>query len=494
MSDKSIESRIFKRLNAYLQAGETVVIAVSGGVDSLALLHIMAALADRLGVHLHVATLDHGLRREQGADDARYVERVARSLGIACTRGQADVRALAATWNMGIETAARRARYDFLAEVAAGVGATRVLTAHHADDQAETVLMRIVRGTGIEGLGGMAFESPLPEHAAFSILRPLLDTPKADLIAYCSERGIIPREDATNAIADTMRNRIRNQIMPLLRALNPQVERALTQLADIAQVENAALDGMLSESVRAGDVIADSASVAIAQTAYQALSAALRRRFLIWAARRVNPNIEMSHERVVAAVAMLARHLHGRDHVGAALFLGADVRVRVDYSRFVIERGDALPDEAIPLLSAGLSSAAWVWQATPTYQMISMHHGWTLYCADMPPSDDAAAQMVIALHVPLNARLALRQRIDGDVICPVRLKGRSRKISRWMIDVKIPEAIRARVPILTIDAQIAAILWQPAPQIDLAFSPHTERPANRWLWFAHSDDDVEISI
>src|SRR5258708_23076518 len=155
--------------------------------------------------------------------------------------GSADVPALAANWRLGLEAAARRARYDFLAHTADALNIRQIATGHNQDDQAETVLMHIIRGSGLAGLRGMLPVSPLPLHTHLSLIRPLLETPRAEIDAYISTLGIHPRVDVTNGDLRYTRNRLRHEVLPLLTEINPQVRAALARTAETAREDYAAL-------------------------------------------------------------------------------------------------------------------------------------------------------------------------------------------------------------------------------------------------------------
>jgi tRNA(Ile)-lysidine synthase len=197
----------------------SVVVAVSGGTDSTALLFILAELAEELALVLHVAHFDHRIRRT-GAADAQHVAELAARAGATFRAGRA------ASVPKG-EDEARRARYDFLRHVAAERGAARIATGHTRDDQAETVLLHLARGSGIGGLAGMR-----PERDG--IVRPLLAIGRADTVAACAALGVRPIEDPSNRSLKYARNRIRRRVIPELAAINPQATSALARLADAA--------------------------------------------------------------------------------------------------------------------------------------------------------------------------------------------------------------------------------------------------------------------
>lgn len=212
-----------------------VVCAVSGGADSVAMLHGLVRVSEihDCGWRLVVAHLDHQLR-PTSADDAEFVGRLADELKVPFVQESLDVRGAAETTGQSIETAARELRYSFLRRVAESQSASIVSVAHHADDQAETVLHRILRGAGLAGLGGMPKQRALGD--GVTLVRPMLGFWKRDVVAYCEAAGLAFREDATNHDPEAAtRNRIRHVLIPLIEgAINPQVGKALVQLAEQA--------------------------------------------------------------------------------------------------------------------------------------------------------------------------------------------------------------------------------------------------------------------
>ena len=229
----------------------TVLVAVSGGADSVALLMAMAALKRGGEGRLCAAHFNHKLR-DAADDDEQFVVALCKQLGLPCEIGAGDVAQLAADAGEGIEPAARRARYEFLKDIAGRLGARFVLTAHTADDQAETILHRIIRGTGIAGLAGMARSRRLG-HA--TLLRPFLGVRRRELEEYLRDIGQPFREDASNADRRFTRNRIRHELLPLVeRHYNRGVSDSLLRLgalaADAQSVIDCAVDQLRGRAVR----------------------------------------------------------------------------------------------------------------------------------------------------------------------------------------------------------------------------------------------------
>ena len=210
-SVKSLENRVLEtiRRGRMLVPGDRAGVAVSGGADSVALLRMLESLRDRLGITLIVVHFNHKLRESESDADARFVEALARTRGLECIGGCEDVAAAAAANKWNLEDAARRLRYAFFERMIAEGRATRVVVAHTADDQAETVLAHILRGTGPTGLAGIY-------PAVGSVVRPLLGERREDLREYLRQLGQDWREDSTNRDLSKQRARIREQLLPLL--------------------------------------------------------------------------------------------------------------------------------------------------------------------------------------------------------------------------------------------------------------------------------------
>jgi tRNA(Ile)-lysidine synthase len=222
-----------------------VVLAVSGGADSTALLLALDELAraGRVGLCVTVAHLNHCLRGERGEEDARWVEARAASLGLEAVVGRAEVGELARAGKDNLEQSARRARYEFLSRVAREREAWAVVTAHTLDDQAETVLLRLLRGSGAEGLTGIRPERELAEGAGVKLLRPLVGwARRADTEEFCRERGIEFRVDEMNGDERFARVRVRRRLLPLLETFNPRVVEALARTAELLGEDAAALE------------------------------------------------------------------------------------------------------------------------------------------------------------------------------------------------------------------------------------------------------------
>jgi tRNA(Ile)-lysidine synthase len=304
--------------------GERVLVAVSGGADSSALLLALDELrrAGLLGVELTAAHLDHGLRGARGAEDARWVEAWARSLGYEVLAGRAEVEA-----SDNLEQAARRARYEFLSGAARACGARAVLAAHTLDDQAETVLLRLLRGSGAGGLAAIRPERALDAAGNVSLRRPLVAwARRAQTEEYCRARGVEFRRDEMNEDEGFARVRLRRRVLPLLETFNPRAVEALARAADLLHEDAAALEALAAglleeaaaeasgeESGRAPSAEEGAAARPLRVEVLSAAMPALRRRALrLWLARGRGDLRRVSLQHVKAVERLLAGERGGR--------------------------------------------------------------------------------------------------------------------------------------------------------------------------------------
>ncbi len=239
---KEINQKVLKKTKElcpalFTSSNKGIVLAVSGGTDSMVLLESFFSIATEMNWKLTVAHLNHCLRGQESLDDERYVIEQCKVKGINCITRQSDINSYATTNNLSVETAARTVRYDFLAEVCRDNNSNHIATAHHFDDNVETVLHRIIRGTGIKGLAGIKPIRKLSPESGKEIIvfRPLLNIPRRDLEDYITASNISPRFDSSNSNIEYTRNRIRNDLLPSLAdSYNPNICSAIGNLSHIA--------------------------------------------------------------------------------------------------------------------------------------------------------------------------------------------------------------------------------------------------------------------
>lgn len=301
----------FIRKHELVHAGDRVAVAVSGGADSVALLRLLFDLRKELGIVLSVAHFNHRLRGADSDVDEEFVAALAKQLKLEFRRASGDVKAYSAEKHLGIEAAARKLRYQFFEQLLQDGVVNRIATGHTLDDQAETVLLRLVRGAGTRGLAGIyprrrASGVRLQENQSLSIIRPLLDTRRKDLEAYLQSLNQPWREDGSNRDLRFARNRVRHGILPRLeRTLNPSVREALAETADIARAEEDYWEELVARTLpRLCEVHRGQrdAGATLNNAALLELPLALQRRVVRAACESVSLNLEFKHVEEILSV------------------------------------------------------------------------------------------------------------------------------------------------------------------------------------------------
>ncbi len=450
------QTRAFFLLHPVAPASPLIV-AVSGGPDSMALLDVLHTLQPAFGWPLVIAHLNHGLRAADSTADAALVAARAAELGVPCVIEQLPDQALG---ERASEQAARRARYQFLARVAVAHGARHVVMAHHADDQAETVLLRLMRGAGPHGLAAMRPVSPLPEsHGTALLLRPLLAVPRAAILAHCAAQALHMRHDASNDDLRFQRNRVRHTLLPLLRRENPQIVAALGRTASLSADAAELLDTLLSPVWAAAQI--DDQSVTIAGAAWAALDPVLQRALLRRAHAHIAPDAMLGFDHVETARALAG------GGVGAVSELPGGVRIEIGYNGDITigQRAIAAPQlvhDPQPITS-GLP--------------VVLAEGWRFGITAAAPPD--AALTVTLDAAQLAGALTLRGRRAGERVRLAHAPG-TRRVQDLFVDARIARTLRAAWPILCCDDQIVWIAGQ-RPAAAYAVTRDTTATCVAWV-------------
>ena len=427
--EKKLLSRVMPLAEEYAMfpAGSTVLCCVSGGVDSMSLLHFLAGRSARLNFQLHACHFDHAVRPESDAD-AAFVHDQCEALGIPLHSIRVDVPYYAQAHGMGLEEAGRKLRYDYFHKVADQLDNCVIATAHHADDNAETLLLHLVRGTGLTGLGG------IPPRRG-NLVRPFLNVPRALIQSYAAEQQISFVEDATNADPDyTPRNLLRHKVLPLLRQMNPNLTDTLSATAASlrqdgdflsARAETLAMDAALA----AGSVILPIASV-------NANPTAIASRVVQAAAQKLEPELVLS-----AAQRKALLELCRGDDPGAHCDLPMGVSAQRVYDRLVFSRPGEV--EILPEAELDFTGTREIGPYLVTIDRAPRPECWT-------KSD--GTEFYLASFEPVT----LRRRKTGDTL---KLPGRdgTKSVKKWMIERRIPEARRDLIPVLEQNGRCAGV-------------------------------------
>jgi len=427
--------------------GDTVVIGVSGGPDSLCLLHALKQLRNELGINLHVGHLDHGIRGEESREDAAFVEGLARSWGMLASVERGDVPSYAERHKLAIEEAARHVRYSFLGRVVQELGAQCIAVGHNADDQVETILMHWMRGSGLGGLRGILPVQALGAEAWWSgptvkLVRPLLEVSRSEIESYCQGHSLDPRFDRSNLDLTYHRNRIRHELLPHLESFNPRIREVLRRSSRVITDD---YDYLRLQGLQAWESLAREGedTVTFPLQPWQQLHPSLQRQLLREAIHRLRKslrNIDWIHvEQARLGVEQKATGTRITLPQGLFLFKG--------YDEFVI--GEEVPWPPLPLLMGpelplaipGLTPLpASEWQAEASI----MHR------EDMP-REALVGRDPWQAHLDLDRtgkRLTLRGRRTGDRFQPLGMGEKAKALTEFMIDAKIPQHIRDRVPLV----------------------------------------------
>ena len=447
------------RNGTMLKPEEHILLAVSGGSDSTALLALFAAAAPELGITLHVAHLDHGWRGRAAAGDAEFVRRLALRFGIPVTVGHVDPAVWRGRGPSSREESARILRRNFLEATAAEVGADRIALGHTLDDQAESFLLRLLRGSGRRGLAGI---HPVLDGR---FIRPLLGLRRADLRAWLRAHRLRWREDATNRDLGHARNRVRRRLLPLLeREFNPQATRVLARAADLLRDEEEWLERLTR---KAYEVIATEKPPLVTLDAgrLEALPIAARRRLVRRAIERARGHLRGIDQRhVERALSLLAR---GRR--GTRLDFPGGLRVS--------SRGRRLSFAASDPEIAGLAPPRHSIQEAlcPIPGRVSFPH-FRLEATLAAPGDAIprpGADRALLDADLVKGPLVVRPRRSGDRFHPQGAPG-SRRLKQFLIDRKVPVDERGEIPLVLTGERIA---WVVGHRIDDRFkiTPATRR-------------------
>lgn len=459
-----------------LERGSTIIVGVSGGPDSLCLLHALKALAPEYDRHLHIAHLNHQLRGDEAQADADFVRDIAQHWNLPCTIEARDVASFAREHKLSIEEAARQMRYAFLIEVAIANNSDTIAVAHNADDQAESVLMHFLRGSGLNGLRGMLpktrisdlrflisdFESKnqIPNSKIY-IVRPLLEISRTEIETYCDEHGLQPRIDATNADTTYFRNRLRHELLPMLETYNPNIRAILRRTASVIAAEVEVLDAHRNFAWDLTIVDESATAITFGLSMWREQPSATRRALLRRAIHQLRASLrDIDFVHIEDAVELLQRATTGDQAT-----LPQNLILEVSYETFTISPRDQLSLPDWPLLPEGITSLAmtvpgttqlpesqWLLEATPLTKVavdLRQIDGWTAYLdADTLP-----------MPLLMRVRSSADRFHPHGMTAPVRLKD-------WLIGVKVPRAIRHRLPLIVSGDQI---VWVPGFRLGQPF-------------------------
>ncbi len=421
-----------------VERGDKVLVAVSGGPDSTALLHILYRLKDDLGISLHVAHLNHMFRGKESEKDASFVAETAQRYGLPATVESVDVPSYRARRRLSNQMAAREVRYRFFLECAGQVGASRVALAHQADDQAETILFNFLRGSGISGLKGI-----LPVRDGIYI-RPLLNVRRSEIESYCSEMDLAFRQDLSNLKPVYTRNRIRLNLVPLLEEeYNPRLVPALLRLGEICREEDSYLERLAAKAFQGALLESNTGLVSLSLDRLVDLPPAVRRRVLRRAWQAVSGGAgHLDFKHAEAALDLVT----SGDTGAQAVMPGNVVAVRT-YEALELKRAPlkkALPGYIYQLRVPG---ATYI----PEVDITVCAELWSGEKA-LSPRGLPRSEALLDLD-KLPPYIYVRRRLEGDVFHPYG-QDSEMKLKDFFIKQKVPREERDRIPLVCTPEEI----------------------------------------
>lgn len=416
--------------------GDAVLVGVSGGIDSISLLYSLHYLKDGLNCNLIAAYANHGLRGEQSDREAEFVREIAEELKLPYVVEKIDVLRYMAEKGLSRQVAARELRYAFFERAARQYSANKIALGHNADDQAETVLMRLLRGSGASGISGMRAVRNN------RIIRPLIEISRDEIISFVRESGLRYVEDSSNLKTDYLRNKIRLKLIPLLkREYNPNIMAILRETAELVGDEDEFLEGYCSTTISGAGLLKKNGAVGIDALKLKNFHIAIQRRIIRIALRMIKGDLlKISAVHTADILKLINKGISGK-----VLYLPDRIQAAYEYNRLRFGIQDSRFKEAGVKFDLPLK--------IPGETILSMMQ-YKFKTEIINPEDLVAAGFRLRnKHTAffdmdkLEKKLQVRNRISGDIFHPSGMKG-SKKLKEFFIDEKIPRRDRDIIPLI----------------------------------------------
>ncbi|MCT4565947.1 MAG: tRNA lysidine(34) synthetase TilS [Maledivibacter sp.] len=422
------------KTNNLIEKGEGVVVGVSGGPDSICLLHLLWRLRETFNINISVVHLDHQFRGEEAQKDAKYVEEFCRALGIKAFIFSYDVGKYSREKGITLEEGGRELRYQLFDKVARETSSSKIAIAQNRNDQGETVLMRLIRGSGLDGLTAIDYKRD------GKIIRPLLDIDRKEIEEYCKENDLKPRIDKTNLEAIYTRNKIRLELIPYIKEnFNPSIIDALWRSANLLRDDSHYLDLLTEEKLKGITIKKNEDEFSLDQNGFDKLNIAMKKRILRSAIREVKGNLkEVGWTHIEGILELI-----DRKKVGSRLDLPGHIMAQLGYNSIDVKKSKEPQKDNKDYgfeYRVDIGKTTHI-EALDTSVRLDIVDKWEIR------SNKKDRYTVFVDYDKIQGGLSIRNRRNGDRFKPVGMKG-TKKIKNYFIDQKISKYIRDEIPLL----------------------------------------------
>lgn len=432
---------VIATINKYkmITKGDRIIVGVSGGPDSISLLHVLHSISGKFLINIHAAHLNHMLRGREADLDTEYVKSFCEKMGIPCSVKYVDVNRLSQQTGLSLEEAGRKARYDFFSDLAGEIGATKIALAHNMNDQAETILMRIMRGTGIDGLCGI---KPVRDGM---YIRPLIEIPRSEIEKYCKENNLTPRIDRTNLEPVYTRNKIRLELIPYIKEnFNSRIEYSLSLMSRLLSEDNDFLNEYVNNIY---ETIAekDKGKVLIDVNLLKPYTVSIKKRIIRKAISEAKGNligIENKHVELSLSIAE-------EGSTGAAVELPGEIKAQKSYNFLEIMHCSSESTNSF-MYSLCIPGSVDINEAGARLKSEIMNK--------LPGDYKNSGRFIKYFDCDrIESNLTVRCRQEGDYIVPLGMKGR-KKLKELFIDNKIPKDERNSIPLVAAGSEVIWVI------------------------------------
>lgn len=425
-----MEKRVLKTIeeNKLIKEKDNILIGLSGGPDSMALLYLLKDIQEKLDFRLYIAHVNHGLRGEDALSDENFVRDKAKELNLPFYIKKADMLAYGRERGISSEEAGREIRYNFFKEILLKLGGGKIAVAHNKNDQAETLLMRIIRGTGIDGLKGMDFING-------NIIRPILNVSREDIESYIEENKIETVLDKTNLQSIYTRNRIRLELIPYLEEnFNPNILEGLWRLSKIASIDSNFLDNYSKKRYNFLLKNKSKNCIILDGDLFENEDISIKQRIIRRGILDLNNTLQgVSGDHIISIM-----DLHNSGNTGKEVHLANGIIVKTSYGNLIFEKNDSGPQEDFEFkLANGINK----------FEELGISINISVLSLEEFKNDKKGLGVRYFDYDRIRGTLRLRNRRNGDRFRPFGMKG-SKKLKDYFIDEKIPRDLRDRIPLI----------------------------------------------